>query len=209
VSIDRSAWPFVAVAALPAIVCAIAGWVVPAIVLLVVPTAIASFFRDPARTPPADPSLVLSPADGTVMYAGPARANEQPDRGGPWLQVTIFLSVLDVHINRTPVAGTVTSVSYRPGVFLPAYRHDSHKNERSEIWIDHGGAPIVTRQVVGMLARRVVCRVVPGQTLDAGTRIGLMKFGSRMDVFVPTSAVLTTAKGDKVRGGETVIARLA
>jgi phosphatidylserine decarboxylase len=142
------------------------------------------------------------------MYAGPAGADEQPDRGGPWLQVTIFLSVLDVHINRTPVAGRVTGITYRPGAFLPAYRHDSHTNERSEIWIDHAGTPIVARQVVGMLARRVVCRAVVGQSLEAGARIGLMKFGSRMDVFVPTSATVTAAKGDKVRGGETVIARL-
>jgi phosphatidylserine decarboxylase len=209
VSIDRSAWPFVAIAAVPAMLCAIAGWITPAIGLLLLPIAIAAFFRDPSRTPPTDPSLVLSPADGTVMYAGPARADEQPDRGGPWLQVTIFLSVLDVHINRTPVAGTVTSVAYREGAFLPAYRHDSHKNERSEIWIDHGGTAIVARQVVGMLARRVVCRAMPGRVLAAGERIGLMKFGSRMDIFVPPSAALTTARGDKVRGGETVIARLA
>src|SRR5262249_52043622 len=166
------------------------------------------FFRDPTRHPPREGTLVLSPADGTVMYAGPARENEQPDRGGPWLQVTIFLSVLDVHINRTPVARRVTSVTYQAGAVLPAYRHDAHKNERSEIWIDHDGTPIVARQVVGMLARRVVCRVAPGQPLEAGARIGLMKFGSRMDVFLPASAALATAKGDKVRGGETVIARL-
>lgn len=197
-----------AIAAVPSIACAIAGWPVTAVVLLVIPAAVAAFFRDPARDPPQDATLVLSPADGTVMYAGPARQDEQPDHGGPWLQVTIFLSVLDVHINRTPVAGRVTSVSYRPGAFLPAYRHDSHKNERSEIWIDHAGTAIVTRQVVGMLARRVVCRVAAGQDLAPGARIGLMKFGSRMDVFLPATAALATAKGDKVTGGETVIARL-
>lgn len=206
--LDRSAWPFVAIAAIPAVVCAVFGAFVAALVLLVLPIAIGAFFRDPDRTVPADPTLVLSPADGTVMHAGPARDGEQPDRGGPWLQVTIFLSVLDVHINRTPVAGRVTTVTYHPGEFLPAYRHDSHKNERSEIWIDHDGTAIVTRQVVGMLARRVVCRVAKGEALAPGARIGLMKFGSRMDVFVPLSATLTTAKGDKVRGGETVIARL-
>jgi phosphatidylserine decarboxylase len=206
--IDRSAWPFVAIAAVPAVVCGALGWRVAALVLVLLPIAIACFFRDPARHSPADPVLVLSPADGTVMHAGPSREGEAPDRGGPWLQVTIFLSVLDVHINRTPVAGRVTNVSYRPGTFLPAYRHDAHRNERSEIWIDHEGTAIVARQVVGMLARRVVCRVAAEQALETGARIGLMKFGSRMDVFVPPSATLAVKPGDKVRGGETVIARL-
>ena len=96
-----------------------------------------------------------------------------------------------------------------PGTFVPAYREDARKNEHSEIWIDHGGETVVARQVVGVLARRVVCRVKPGDELAAGERIGLMKFGSRMDVFVPPSATLTVATGDTVRGGETVIARLA
>jgi phosphatidylserine decarboxylase len=113
-----------------------------------------------------------------------------------------------VHINRTPVAGRVTRVDYVPGTFVPAYRDDARRNEHSEIWIDHDGQTIVARQVVGVLARRVVCRVKRGDELAAGERIGLMKFGSRMDVFVPRSAALTVAAGESVRAGETVIARL-
>src|SRR5690606_26668088 len=144
---------------------------------------------------------------GRVMHAGPARPLEAPT--GDWLQVTIFLSVFDVHINRTPVAGRVERVEYVPGTYRAAFRHDSHENERSEIWIDHDGVPVVVRQVVGLLARRVVCRVAPGQQLAAGERIGLMKFGSRMDVFVPPDAVLLVEKGARVRAGETPIARLA
>ena len=176
-------------------------------VLLLLPVAIALFFRDPDRESPADPALVLSPADGKVMYAGVAHAAEAP-AGGAWQQVTIFLSVLDVHINRTPVAGVVTDVKYIPGSFLPAYRHDSHQNERSEVWIEHNGTPIVFRQIVGLLARRVVCRVKPGERLKAGDRIGLMKFGSRMDVFVPDTATLRVKTGDTVQAGVTVIAEL-
>ncbi|HVT46498.1 MAG TPA: phosphatidylserine decarboxylase [Vicinamibacterales bacterium] len=204
--IDAAAWPFVAAAAIPAV--AVAWWSGPvALALLVVPLAVALFFRDPARRVPADPSLVLSPADGVVMHAGPARPDETP--AGTWQQVTIFLSVLDVHINRTPLSGRVLSVAYVPGSFRAAFRADAHRNEHSEIWLDHDGVVIVVRQVVGLLARRVVCRVAVGQALAAGERIGLMKFGSRMDVFVPVTAALAVARGDRVRGGETVLARLA
>lgn len=204
--IDAAAWPFVAAAAIPAV--AAAWWSGPvALALLVVPLAVALFFRDPARRVPADPSLVLSPADGVVMHAGPARPDETP--AGTWQQVTIFLSVLDVHINRTPLSGRVLSVAYVPGSFRAAFRADAHRNEHSEIWLDHDGVVIVVRQVVGLLARRVVCRVAVGQALAAGERIGLMKFGSRMDVFVPVTAALAVARGDRVRGGETVLARLA
>jgi phosphatidylserine decarboxylase len=205
-SIDRAAWPFVLIAALPALASFAAGFGVLGGVLLVLPVLIALFFRDPDRSAPAGRGLVLAPADGRVIHAGSARPDEAPN--GQWLQVTIFLSVLDVHINRTPVPGRVTRVEQVPGSFLPAFRHDAHRNEHSEIWLDHDGVEVVTRQVVGVLARRVVCRVRPGDELGPGARIGLMKFGSRMDVFVPASARLLVRKGDHVRGGETVIAEL-
>lgn len=207
VRIDPAGLPFVALAALPAAITAWFGFTIATLVLVLLPVAIALFFRDPDRRSPVDPALVLSPADGTVMFAGTARPEEAP--AGAWQQVTIFLSPFDVHINRTPVGGRVTRVDYHPGSFVPAYHHDSHRNERSEIWIDHDGVPIVTRQVVGMLARRVVCRVKAGDELSPGARIGLMKFGSRMDVFVPMSAALRVAQDEKVVAGVTVIAVLA
>jgi len=206
--IDPAAIPFVIIAALPA---AVIAWVwggLAALPALLLPAAIAAFFRDPDRTASQDSALVLSPADGTVMHAGAADPADAPDESA-WLQITIFLSVLDVHINRTPVSGRVTRVDYHPGTFLPAYKAEAARNERSEIWIDHGGIPIVTRQVVGILARRVVCRLTPGQQVEAGARLGLMKFGSRMDVFVPTSATLLVKSGERVRGGVTGLARLA
>lgn len=205
--IDSAALPFVVIAAVPALVLAVTGMpVVLVAVAGLLPVATALFFRDPERVSPPDRSTVLSPADGRVMHAGPARPGEAPP--GEWLQVTIFLSVLDVHINRTPVAGRVARVDYIPGTFKAAFRHDSHANERSEIWIDHDGVPIVFRQVVGLLARRVVCRVKPGDVLVPGQRIGLMKFGSRMDVFVPPSATLCATQGAMVVAGVTEIARL-
>jgi phosphatidylserine decarboxylase len=207
VRIDSAGLPFVALAAAPALVSALWAPSLWTLVLLLLPVAVALFFRDPERTAPAGARLVLAPADGTVMFAGDARPEEAPP--GAWRQVSIFLSLLDVHINRTPVSGRVTRVDYHPGTFRPAYRHDAHRNERSEIWLDAGGVPVVVRQIVGLLARRVVCRLKAGETVAAGDRIGLMKFGSRMDVFVPIDATLTVAKGEKVTAGETVIARLA
>jgi phosphatidylserine decarboxylase len=206
-TIDRAATPFVLMAALPALFSFWAGPPVLSWALLALPVAIALFFRDPHRTPPVDRRLVLAPADGKVMHAGPARPDEAPP--GAWRQVTIFLSLLDVHINRTPVAARVTRVEHVPGSFVAAFRPDAHRNEHSEIWLDRDGVEVVARQVVGVLARRVVCRVKPGDVLDAGDRIGLMKFGSRMDVFVPMSAEVLVKPGDHVRGGETPIARLA
>ncbi len=187
----------------------LAAWLLPgwaALVLLVLPVAIALFFRDPERSAPAAADAVLSPADGQVMHAGPARPDEAP--AGSWQQVTIFLSLFDVHINRTPVSGRVARVEYVPGTFHAAFKAEAHRNERSEIWLDHDGVIVVVRQVVGVLARRVVCRVAPGDRLEAGQRIGLMKFGSRMDVFVPPAATIVVKAGDRVRAGESVVARL-
>ena len=184
----------------------VAGW--PLAVLFVALAAFfAFFFRDPDRaaTPGADD--VLSPADGRVLIAGPATQAGAPP--GSWQQISIFLSPMDVHVNRIPASGRVTRVGFTHGRFLPAYRPDAGAvNERSEIWIDHGGVPVVARQVVGVLARRVVCRVQAGAEVRAGDRYGIMKFGSRMDVFVPLPSTLRVKVGDTVRGGVTVIAVL-
>ena len=205
--IDPAGLPFIVLAAVPVLVSAVWGPPVLTAILVVLPAAMAAFFRDPDRVVPSDAALVLAPADGAVQFAGDARPGDAPD--GHWRQVTIFLSLFDVHINRTPAAGQVRRVEHVPGTFLPAYRADAGGNAHSEIWLDAGGTTIVVRQVVGVLARRIVCRVKAGETLAAGARIGLMKFGSRMDVFVPPTASLTVKHGDKVRAGETIIARLA
>jgi phosphatidylserine decarboxylase len=165
------------------------------------------FFRDPERRIADTTDVVLAPADGRVLVAGAAVAEAAPP--GAWQQVSIFLSLQDVHVNRVPASGRVTRVSYSRGRFLPAYRHDAGTtNERSEIWIDHNGQTIVARQIVGILARRVVCRLEVGATVRAGDRYGVMKFGSRMDVFVPASAEIRVRVGELVRGGESVIAVL-
>lgn len=165
------------------------------------------FFRDPDRAITPGDDLVLAPADGRVLVAGDAVAEAAPP--GAWRQVSIFLSPMNVHVNRVPASGRITRVTYTPGRFLPAYRHEAGtSNERCEIWIDHDGSTVVARQIVGVLARRVVCRVQTGATVRAGDRYGVMKFGSRMDIFLPTTAELRVKVGDVVRAGQTVIAVL-
>jgi len=205
--LDPAGLPFIGGALLLAVVSglAIGGWLATPFVATA--AFFAFFFRDPERTSPAGSDVVVSPADGRVLVAGPSVAAASPP--GAWLQVSIFLSPMDVHVNRIPASGRVTKVAYSPGRFLPAYRHDAASaNERSEIWIDHDGQPIVARQIVGILARRVVCRAQNGAEVHAGDRYGIMKFGSRMDVFVPSTATLKVEVGQTVRGGETIIAVL-
>jgi phosphatidylserine decarboxylase len=204
--IDRAGYPFIAAALVPAAVLAVTRRRGLAIPLALVGGFLTYFFRDPERQVPADPDLVVSPADGKVMVAGPADPRWAPP--GEWKQITIFLSPMDVHINRTPISGRVTRIEYRAGKFLPAYNAGANDNELNEIWIDHNGRTVVVRQVVGILARRIVCRVNEGDVLERGERIGLMKFGSRMDVFLPTDAELLVTVGQRVVAGETVIATL-
>ncbi len=201
--IDRAGFPFILAALIPALLVALVRqpfWSIPFVALSLF---FAYFFRDPDRRVPDAPGLIVSPADGRVLIAGAAVPAEAP--AGEWRQVSIFLSPLDVHINRVPVAGLVTRVDYHPGSFLPAYRPDAYLNERTEIRIDHGDQAVVVRQIVGVLARRVVCRLREGQEVRTGERLGLMKFGSRMDVFMPPTAELRVRVGDRVRGGESVL----
>ena len=204
--IDRSGYPFVFGALVPALVLLAAGYTLWSIPLFVLAGFFLFFFRDPDRVIRQGEDLVLSPADGRVLIAGDADARIAP--AGAWKQISIFLSPMDVHVNRVPASGRVTKVDYMPGRFLPAYHHDATQNERTEIWLDVNGRTVVFRQVVGMLARRIVCRLAEGQTVKAGDRFGVMKFGSRMDVFVPVDATLRVRAGDVVKAGDTVLAEL-
>ena len=206
--IDPAGWPFIGGSLMLALA---AGWFsgdVGAGIFLVLAAVFLFFFRDPHRVITDHPDAVLSPADGRVMVAGAPTGEAGPP--GTWQQVTIFLSPMDVHVNRMPVAGRVTKVEYHPGRFLPAYRADAGDlNEYTEVTLDHHGQSIVVRQIVGVLARRIVCRVKVGDTMRAGDRFGVMKFGSRMDVFLPAGASVAVKVNDKVVGGVTVIATLA
>ena len=206
--LDRAGWPFILGALILALVVAWwlgRLWAAPFVVLA---AFFVFFFRDPHRTVPTGPNLVVSPADGRVMIVGAPPFPGAP--AGDWQLVSIFLSPLDVHINRTPVEGRVAKVEYHAGKFLPAYQTAAGThNEWTEVWFERQGTTIVCRQIVGILARRIVTRLTVGQQVARGERFGVMKFGSRIDLFVPRSATLTVKAGDRVVAGESVVAKTA
>ena len=163
----------------------------------------AFFFRDPERQPPGETDALLAPADGRVTEVGLA------GEGGAGTQrVSVFLSLFDVHINRAPAAGRVRAVRYREGAFRAAFRKDAaERNERNELAMTTERGEIRVRQIAGVLARRIVCRVRAGDRLAVGERFGLIRFGSRTDLLVPPGVTLVVRPGDRVRAGVTVIGR--
>ncbi len=206
--IDPAGLPFIGGSLLLAVVVTLWGGWAYAAIFIVLALFFLFFFRDPHRAVPAGDHAVLSAADGRVMVAGAPTGQGFPT--GTWQQISIFLSPMDVHINRMPIGGTVTHVEYHPGRFLPAYKVEAGDlNEYTEVWVDHGGQTIVVRQIVGILARRIVCRTTVGAEVKAGDRYGVMKFGSRMDLFLPPDAVIKVKVGEKVSAAVTVIAELA
>jgi phosphatidylserine decarboxylase len=201
--IAAEGWGFILVPLLLAALLAWAGWAKTALALGALTAFMVFFFRDPERAVPTTPRAILAPADGKVMAVGPVADDPFV---GPAQAVSIFLSPLDVHVNRSPLAGLVVGVEYRPGAKMAAYRAEaSEQNERTSISIQGDGARVVVRQIAGVLARRIVCRVRPGDRLSSGERFGLIKFGSRTDLIVPATARLQVKAGDRVRGGETVM----
>jgi len=206
--IDPAGWPFIGGSLILAILAALFVGGGGVVLFLILTGFFLFFFRDPERSITKDADVVISPADGRVMVAGMPTGAACP--AGNWQQISIFLSPMDVHVNRMPIGGRVTKVEYHPGRFLPAYRADAGDlNEYTEVTVDHHGQPIIVRQIVGVLARRIVCRVKEGDVVHAGDRFGVMKFGSRMDIFIPVNAAIAVKVNDKVIGGVTVIARLA
>lgn len=173
--------------------------------------AIALFFRDPVRFAPQGEALVLAPADGAVVAITPARPPLDGADGTPQCtRVSIFLSVFDVHVNRAPVAGTVRRIVYRPGAFVNAdLDKASEDNERQTYLIEtSGGVRVVCVQIAGLIARRIVRFVKEGDAVRAGQRIGLIRFGSRMDVYLPEGTAPKVCIGQRTVAGETVIAVL-
>ncbi len=165
------------------------------------------FFRDPERHPPEDPHAIVSPADGTIIEI---KEVEEPEYfQGKVRQISIFLSVFNVHVNRIPISGKVEYVVYHPGKFLAAFKDKaSTDNEQTAIGIsDPYGRRVLFKQIAGLIARRIICNVTEGQQVTAGQRMGLIRYGSRVDVFFDLSARVLVKKGQKVKGGETILAR--
>ena len=166
------------------------------------------FFRDPPRHPPSDPNVVVAGADGVIM--GIKEVQEPQFLSNRTVRISIFLSLFDVHVNRAPLAGRVTSLGYYPGRrFFTFQEKSSEENQHSAIVIEGSRTRCLVKQIVGPVARRVVYWLEPGQQLALGERIGMMKFGSRLDLYLPADDVDVSAKvGDRVRAGETVVATL-
>lgn len=168
---------------------------------------VAQFFRDPERFPPGGGKLILSPADGKVMSVGPAKDSPFTDAPVPEMQrVAIFMSPVNVHVNRSPVDGTVTSFEHLDGRFLSAFKEASaHENERTIIKMTTPYGPVAFKQIAGFLARRIVFHPKVGAKLRAGERVGMIRFGSRVDVFMPASAKVNVKVDEMVTAGETIL----
>jgi phosphatidylserine decarboxylase len=206
--IAREGWPHVLVAFAAA---AFAAWYLGwawSIPFWVVALFVTQFFRDPSRQAPEDTRAVLSPADGRVVAVGRVR---DPYLQRPAQKISVFMNVFNVHSNRIPVDGKVEKVWYHPGVFFnAALDKASGENERNAVWIRTAeGQDIVAVQVAGLIARRILCYVGPGDAVLRGQRYGFIRFGSRVDLYVPETAKVNAVIGDKVHATESVVARLA
>jgi phosphatidylserine decarboxylase len=173
------------------------GWFALGVFLLLLTSFVAFFFRNPPRTSPKDPSIIVSPADGKVVKI---------DRIGSVTKVSIFLSLFNVHVNRSPIAGSIEAVDYRKGKFKAAYNHAaSVENERNTIMVSNGRIHIVFIQIAGVVARRIVFWKRIGDRVEKGELVGLIRFGSRVDILFPSGTEVTVAVGDRVRGGSSPI----
>lgn len=205
--IAKEGYRFILPSVLLALLALIAGWKWVALGLSLLTLAFAGFFRDPDRIPPEGEGLILSPADGKVVSIKKIESSGISEGGET--RISVFLSPLDVHINRSPVRGLVEEVKYQKGRFFAAFREEaSDDNERNELRIvDPQGQRLRVVQIAGVLARRIVCYVKPGDRLERGQKLGMIMFGSRVDLFVPTGSRVDVVQGQKVKGGLSVIGR--
>lgn len=204
----KEGFPFIGIAAGVTLLSASLGWTALAVGAALLTLFVSWFFRNPARVVPQGPNLVVAPGDGKVIAV---EEEFEPrflkDRS---IRVTIFLNVFDVHINRVPCEGRVEDIQYQPGLFLVASRPDATiKNEQNAVMLTtSNGVKVLCVQVAGLIARRIVCWVSAGDRVRRGERYGLIRFGSRMDTFLPLGTAVKVAVGDRVKGGETILGEL-
>ncbi len=209
VPIHREGWPFIAIAAVTSVVL---GYFADPLfwIGLIITAWVCYFFRDPPRVTPVGKGLVISPADGTVSAVGPAVP--PPELGlsdTPLLRVSVFMNVFNCHVNRAPLGGIITKVAYKPGKFLNAELDKaSEDNERNGVVIDADGTSIGVVQIAGLVARRIVCWSNENDAIQVGDRFGLIRFGSRLDVYLPVGTPVQVAVGQTAIAGETVLADL-
>jgi phosphatidylserine decarboxylase len=204
--IAREGWPFLAIALAVAALVAVysAVWSIP---FWIIALFVLQFFRDPPREVPGDAKTVVSPADGRIVAVETVR---DPYLGRDAIKVSVFMNVFNVHSNRAPVDGEVKQIWYNAGSFLnAALDKASTENERNALWIRAGaGADVTSVQVAGLIARRILCYAKPGDRLGRGERYGFIRFGSRVDVYLPLNARVRAALGDKVYASSTILANL-
>jgi phosphatidylserine decarboxylase len=199
--IAREGWPFILLPLLAGTGLLLARLQWPGGLLLGLGVFSAFFFRDPERVVPVGPGLVVSPADGKVVQVVEA----PPGQEGT--QISIFLSIFDVHVNRAPIAGRIAKVEYNPGEFLPAFDDKaSSRNEQNTVTVEDGETRVVFKQIAGLIARRIVFRKGVGDTVGRGERVGLIRFGSRVDVFVPGGFEVRVRRGERVASGSSILA---
>ncbi len=206
--IAKEGYPFIAIGVAITVLClGISGWV-SAIFPVLLTLFCVWFFRDPKRKVPQDDGQLVSPADGKVVDI--SRVEEDRFLNKPAIKVSIFLDVFNVHVNRVPTAGKIVDISYNKGKFLNAgVPKASLENEQNALIIETtSGKKIVCIQIAGLIARRIVCWTQKGDQMDRGERFGLIRFGSRVDLFLPTETEIQISVGDKVVGGETIVGLL-
>ncbi len=203
--VAREGWPFILIAAAILVLLAAAGWQVAALIWLPIVIWVIAFFRDPVRDRVRGDELVLAPADGKIVSIIPI--DEPVYLGGPATRVAIFMNVFNVHVNRYPASGTVEFRSYTEGAFLnAAVEKASTANEQATIGLLTARGKLLIRQIAGLVARRIVTDHQVGHQATQGDRLGLIRFGSRVDLFLPPGATLRVKAGDITKAGETVIA---
>jgi phosphatidylserine decarboxylase len=205
--VAREGYPLILTVAVCGVAALAFGWTLVSMGLFLLALAVAGFFRDPERIIPTGENLILAPADGKVVSIAPVTPSGM--FAGSATRISIFLSPLDVHINRTPVAGKISEVRYQRGAFLPAYNEAaSERNEQNALKIvDGAGRSLGVVQIAGVMARRIVCRAKVGDDMGQGDRFGLIMFGSRTDTYLPRGCSVEVGEGQRVRGGETIIGR--
>jgi phosphatidylserine decarboxylase len=204
--VAREGWPFIAAAWLIVALLGLLHWWIPLVLWLPIALWVVAFFRDPARTAVRGRELILAPADGLVVSV--ISIDEPVFLRGPATRIAIFMNVFDVHVNRYPADGVIRLRSYTAGKFLNAgVDKASTDNEQATIGLEAAGGRLLIRQIAGLIARRIVTDHAEGHQASQGDRLGLIRFGSRVDLFVPPHATVTVKPGDKTRAGETVVAR--
>ena len=206
--VAKAGYPLIFAGAFVTLIFALLGMTYVTIMGLVVTMGVCWFFRDPDRVVPNQPEAVVSPADGKVVSVGDA--DDTPFYRGRCKKISIFMSVFNVHVNRIPFSGSVKEVRYHPGKFFAANLDKaSLQNEHNAVYLESEGAPaLCVVQIAGLIARRIICKVQPGNEVLKGQRYGIICFGSRLDVYLPVDAKIEVAIGDKVRAGSSIIGRM-